>query len=151
MTTLDIFASFDPTPYQTAPHLPLQTLVILSNSLSSRMPDEAPAYVQIAQQEMHAVVEQSEDAMVIRLRETNEVSVTDDLNLDNAVGGLWMLFRDRLRGWARYEHVGLDFLEQDAELEVDFAAVRKKASRARDLTTQLRRSRSHRPRDRRDA
>jgi hypothetical protein len=117
--------------------LPLQTLVVLSNALSSRMPGDPPAYVAAAELAMRECVDESEAAMVIRLREDNEASVSADLELDNALDGLWALLRDRLRGWARYERPGLNVLIDDDKLLVDFEAVRAKATRARELSVQL--------------
>ncbi|KIG12568.1 hypothetical protein DB30_01231 [Enhygromyxa salina] len=134
---MDPFASLELTPYQTAPQLPLQTLVVLSNALSSRMPDDPPAYIAAAELAMREVVDESEQAMVIRLRQTNEVSVSADLELDNAIDGLWSLLRDRLRGWARYERPGLNVLMEDDDLVVDFEAVRAKATRAGELSVRL--------------
>jgi hypothetical protein len=133
----DPFASFELAPYQAAPQLPLQTLVVLTRALSSRMPGDAPAYVVAAEQDMSAVAGESEAAMVVRLRESNEASLTADLDLDNALDGLWSLLRDRMVGWARFERAGLDALLDDDELAVDFEAVRAKATRARELAGQL--------------
>ncbi|WP_146157692.1 hypothetical protein [Enhygromyxa salina] len=101
------------------------------------MPDDPPAYVAAAELAMREVVGESEAAMVIRLRQDNEASVSADLELDNALDGLWSLLRDRMRGWARYERPGLNVLIEDDELAVDFEAVRDKATRARELSARL--------------
>jgi hypothetical protein len=133
----DPFATFDPTPYQTAPQLPLQTLVVLGKTLASRVPGDVPAYVEEGKSAMLAVVAEAEAAMVIRLRESNEARLTADLNFDNAIDGLWALLRERLKGWSRYERPGLDVLLHDKALKVDFEEVRIKAARAGVLATQL--------------
>lgn len=137
MSTVDIFADFDSSPYMTAPQLPLQTLVTLSKALSAAMPGDAPPYVQAARNAMDATAQASQDEMVVRLRETNEAALTNDLDLDNALDGLWTLLRDRLRGWLRYQRPGLDFLIDDDELALDFANVRAKAERAQALSVRV--------------
>ena len=137
MTEIDPFASFIATPYQTAPQFPLQTLAVLSKSLSARMPDDSPDYIIVAEEEMRAATLAAEAAMVIRLRETNERRLRADLNLDNALDGLWSLFRERTQGWSRYERPGLDFLLEDKQLELDFQTVREMATRAGELATKI--------------
>lgn len=137
MPNIDVFADFVAAPYQTAPQLPLQTLVVLIKSLSARLPDDAPIYILAAEQEMRAAAAEAEAAMVIRLRETNEGRLIAALQLDNAVDGLWSLCRERTNGWQRYDRPGLDFLVDDDELEVDFEAVRETAARAAELSTKI--------------
>ena len=103
---IDTLAAFDPTPYLTAPQLPLQTLAVLAKALSNRLPGDAPPYLVSADQAMQATTEEAETAMVVRLRETNALRVAADLNLDNAVDGVVGLARDRLQGWERYTKTG---------------------------------------------
>jgi hypothetical protein len=137
MTDVDPFIHFDPTPYLNAPQLPLQTLPALCAALSSRMPDEAPPYVEQAEAAMTETVEEAQEAMVVRLRETSQATLSFDLALDNGVDGVWVLFRTRAHSWEAYQRSGLDFLLDDEKLEVDFEAVRDKATRARALVEGL--------------
>lgn len=111
--------------------------MVLGKALASRVPGDVPAYVDLGKKEMLGVVEEAEAAMVVRLRESNEAGLTADLNLDNAVDGLWALLRERLRGWNRYERPGLDALLHDKALTIDFEEVRSKAARANELATRL--------------
>ncbi len=137
MLTRDPFATFNPTPYLTAPQFPLHTLAVLSKALSRRMPGDPPVFVAQAEVSMRTMTEDAEQVMVARLRETNKGQLKLDLALDNALDGLWSLSRERLLGWARYERPGLDFLVTDEKLELNFEEVRAKARRAGELARKL--------------
>lgn len=137
MSMFDPFLSFDTTRYQTTPKLPLQSLIVLSKALGSRVPGEAPPYVQEAADEMRTVAKEAAHAMVIRLRETNAVVLAFDLALDNAMDNLITLMRDRLRGWSRYQRSGLDFMLADPNFEGQLKAAREKAELAASLLTKL--------------
>lgn len=137
MTDVDPFIHFDQSPFLSAPLLPLQTLPALCEALSTRIPEQAPAHVEQARVAMMDTVGEAQQAMLVRLRETNEATLKADLNLDNGVDGVWYLFRTRGRAWEVYQRPGLDFLVDDEELEVDFELVRDKAERAQALVTRL--------------
>jgi hypothetical protein len=137
MSMYDPFLSFDNTRYQAAPKLPLQSLITLIKALSSRVPNEAPPYVKEAEEQMREAAIEAEQAMVIRLRETNAVVLAFDLALDNAIDNLFTLMRDRLRGWARYQRPGLDFLLEDPDYQAQLQAAREKAELAGKLLAKL--------------
>jgi hypothetical protein len=135
MSISDPFAGFDLTPYQSTPVLPLQSLIVLSKALSARTPDSAADYIKQSEQAMRTTTTEAEGVMVDRLRESNEVSLADDLALDTAVDGVYVLGRDRLRLWSRYLKEGLKFLLTDPTL--DFQSVCDKAARAEQLADKL--------------
>lgn len=137
MSMYDPFYTFDAAPYQTTGRLPLQTLIKLIQLLSTRLPSDAPTHVKDAELEMRTAAKEAAKAMVIRLRETNVVALALDLALDIGMDGLFILMRDRLRGWERYQRVGLDFLLVDPEFQLQFEATREQAERAGKLLTKL--------------
>lgn len=137
MAILDPFTSFDLTPYQSCPQLPLQTLVVLANALDTRRPDPAPAYVHQGADNMRAAAKQAGQAMVMRLRESNRNILTTDLDLDNAMDALFTLLRDELRRYRMYQRPGLDFLLQDADWQARLQALRQHAQTAAALLIKL--------------
>lgn len=137
MAIYDPFAAFDESPYRTAPQLPLQTLVILVNALVGRMPVSAPQNVKDQREKMRAAAIVAAKAMVVRLRETNQVTLAGDLALDNAMDGLFTLLRDGLRGYRAYERPGLDFLLKEPDYQGLLEDAREKARKAGELLTKL--------------
>jgi hypothetical protein len=137
MLMLDPFLTFDTTPYAAVPKLPLQTLITLVNVLGTRVPGQAPAHVHEAAGDMKAAAKNAAKAMVVRLREINEIALAADLSLDNVTDNLFTYFRDGLRGWRVYLKPGLDFLLDDPEYAVKFQLTRERAERATTLLTQL--------------
>jgi hypothetical protein len=137
MAIVDPFATFDESPYRTAPQLPLHILVILVNALSKRMPESAPEFVQDSEKKMRDTAIKAAKAMVVRLRESNEVSLTADLMLDNAMDGLFTLLRDGLRGYRAYERPGLDFLLKEPDYQGLLEDAREKARKAGELLIKL--------------
>lgn len=137
MSIVDPFTSFDPTPYQSAPQLPLQTLVVLSNALYTRLPQPAPSHVKKGAEDMRTAAKEAGKAMVVRLRETNEVNLAADVNLDNAMDGLFRLVFDGLRNRRIYQRPGLDFLLKDADWQDRIKKQREQAQIASLLFTKL--------------
>lgn len=134
---LDPFLTFDTSPYAAVPKLPLQTLITLIKVLCTRVPETAPDHVHEAAEDMMAAGRKAAKAMVVRLRETNELHLAADIALDNSTDNLFTFLRDSLRGWRVYQKPGLDFLLDDPEYAVKFQLTRERAERAATLLTKL--------------
>lgn len=136
----DPFADFDPSPYIFVPNLRLRGMIHLGKALRANTPQSPPMQVVQLASLLDHVLANAEDALVVRLRESNEGSSSADVEFDHAVDGLWSLLRARVLGWVAYKHDGLAFLTDSQELEnqgIDYDDLRERGLRGKQLGERL--------------
>lgn len=135
------FETFDPTPYQRAPLLDILNTLSLGRALLEVVPTEPPEVVEREAGKLEAVLDEGDEAVDARRRESIPVDMSGEVELDALVDGLWATFRSALEAKATLPAEGLAVLLEDHKPQSTVgkavAAAREQAERAQALSNHV--------------
>lgn len=135
------FESFDPSLYQRMGRLDVLEALALGRALLELCPKEQSPQLDRIATKLERIVAEGEAMLTTRRRESAPIDHSADLSLDALADSLWGALRNRLDGWGVFEHPAwagvLPAHGKRSATAVALAQARKKAERARELSTRL--------------
>jgi hypothetical protein len=123
--------------YVRLPNISLKQMLRLAKTLLRDKPTQATMAVEAAANDLGAHVTRVEQALTLRMVETNAEAIASEVDFDRAVDGLWVWLRRELDAYVIYEHAGLAALSKAQRLEAGLDALASDAARARALRDRL--------------
>lgn len=139
--SLITFENFDPTVYQRMGRLDAIEALALGRALMELCPKDASPQIDRIADKLDQLVSDGEAMLTTRRRESAPTDHSLEVVLDPLADSLWSTLRTRLDGWSVFEHRGMASVLQAhgkrSATAVALARARKRAERARELSTRL--------------
>ncbi|MCX4241867.1 hypothetical protein [Paraliomyxa miuraensis] len=139
--TAPTFETFDPSPYQRAPRGNVRSMLALARALAELAPRDESGVIERTANALVQVIEDAEEALTMRRRESVPVDLSYELALDACTDALWAAVRNGLEAKASFAHASLPVvLAKHGKRRAVAIAVREgqeQATRARALAIRL--------------